>query len=265
MINPKRALIILAFPLTLGASPPLWKKVSPKIFEGETLKLELRYLKTKAALMTIRTMPPQVIEGRKAHRIRWEIKPKSFYRFFYRSEYTLETFLDKETFLPLKSFYQKKTGDETIEKTLLFQHKSTQVHVLSQRKKKGKILKESRKARPTPSHFQDALSTLYFIRSLPLIPGENYHFPLVGKKGTWIIKARVIQGEKLKIGKKKYQSIRVDTQAIPPLQKKGKRGKTRKFSFWFSTDDKRTILQINASLKFKSIYGKLLPSKSEST
>jgi hypothetical protein len=106
-----------------------------------------------------------------------------------------------------------------------------------------------------PKYFQDFLSSIYFLRGLPLKTGDHYEFPSFNKGKITISKVNVVGEETLQIGGKTYKSIKVKASNNFPGQKESKGD----LEFWFSNDEKRTLLQLKGNVKIGNIEAELAP------
>lgn len=230
----------------------VWKNNNPRIFVGEEQEIDVKYFNVTAGKVILRTLPLAEIGNKDAYHFRADLKSAPFYSYVYRLDDYLETFWDVNTLLPLKfTLIQRESGQE-VDDLQIFDTDELKTYFFYKRLKKGKIKKEQKQSY-TPAFFQDSFSALAFARGLPLKNNDVYEFPIITRTKVWLVKIKVKKREKIKIGKKEYNAIKIDAETRFPgiLKKKGD------INFWFSDDKYRKILKFEAKVKLGTIYGQL--------
>jgi hypothetical protein len=104
-----------------------------------------------------------------------------------------------------------------------------------------------------PGCVTDVLSGLIYLRSLPLIVGTNYTFPLNDGGTTVDVNVKVEAKETVKVPAGTFQTIRVSPESgAGPLKTKGK------IWIWYSDDAKRIPVQMRGKMFWGTLTLKLL-------
>jgi hypothetical protein len=103
-----------------------------------------------------------------------------------------------------------------------------------------------------PGCVTDVLSGLMYLRSLPLIPGTSYTFPLNDGGKTVNVSAKVEAKETVKVPAGTFQTIRVSPESTDgPLKTKGK------IWIWYTDDAKRIPVQMRGKMFWGTLTLKL--------
>jgi hypothetical protein len=115
------------------------------------------------------------IDGRKFYRLFCDAGPNSFFSLFFKARYALETYVDTESGLPLKSSRKKmlKTG---IEEEIVFDRNKNIAEINDGEKVKQITITQN-------SH--DLLSFLYYYRINGLEPNKKYNFDIIYGGKSW--------------------------------------------------------------------------------
>ena len=103
-----------------------------------------------------------------------------------------------------------------------------------------------------PGCVTDVLSGLIYLRSLPLIPGTSYTFPLNDGGKTVDVTAKVEAKETVKVPAGTFQTIRVSPESnAGPLKSKGK------IWIWYTDDARRIPVQMRGKMFWGTLNLKL--------
>ena len=104
----------------------------------------------------------------------------------------------------------------------------------------------------------DPFSVLFFYQGLPMKTGDVYEIPLINKSKILILKSHVEGREKIdtEIGKN-IKAIRVHATT----KYTGETLKDGDLYFWFSDDNKRTLLKAQAKIKIGSVTADIVDGK----
>lgn len=91
----------------------------------------------------------------------------------------------------------------------------------------------------------DNLSSIYFIRSSDLAPGQTIHFDVYDTKRLWNAEVRVVKRQEVTTPLGKFRTLMVTSQ----LKHKGEIAKVGNATFWFTEDSRRIPVRITTSLK----------------
>jgi hypothetical protein len=103
-----------------------------------------------------------------------------------------------------------------------------------------------------PGCVTDVISGLMYLRSLPLIPGTTYTFPLNDGGKTVDVVAKVEAKETIKVPAGTFQTVRVSPEnATPSAQSKGK------IWIWYTDDARRIPVQMRGKMFWGTLTLKL--------
>jgi hypothetical protein len=227
-----------------------WTKIEPKVFEGEKTQMDLNYMGVSTGKVVITTQPATTLGSNEVYHFHARVKTSSYYSYLYELDDNVESFVDKKTFTPVKFSLIQRESSQNVDDLQLFDKETLTTYVFHKRDRDGEV-KKSKKVKPTPTRFQDALSVLFYLRGLPYKKDEQYIIPLMNKGKVLILKAisQKIEEIDTNIGKKEAIKVLASTQYSGETLKSGN------MTFWFSNDDKRVFLRFNAEVKIGSISG----------
>lgn len=234
-------------------SKSVWELFRPKFYKGEQSIMAISYLGVTAGYITITSKGVTKIGGRDAYDYYARFKSKEAYRYFYWLDDYLETFVDKENFVPIKYSLVQREKIQNVDDLQLFDTKKLKNYTWYKRVKVNSN-KDEKKEVYIPRYVQDSFSGLQFVRGLPLNIGDKYEFPVTTRAESWLLKMEVAGIEELSVGDKDVKAIKIKAETHFPgvLQKSGD------IVFWFAADEVRRLLKFQAKVKLGSIYGDLV-------
>jgi hypothetical protein len=102
-----------------------------------------------------------------------------------------------------------------------------------------------------PGCVTDVMSGLMYLRSLPLIPGTSYTFPLNDGGKTVDVTAKVEAKETIKVPAGTFQTIRVSPEGVGTVKSKGK------IWIWYTDDARRIPVQMRGKMFWGTLNLKL--------
>jgi len=161
-------------------SAPIAKKT---IKIGEQLTYAVDWRGIPSGKITLDVKEIVTIGSRQYYHIIAQALPNSFFSFFYKVTYLVETYVDAETYQPLK-FYKKRILRNTVsEETINFDY--VRHEALWQYSGSG-----SKVIRLT-ANSQDLLSFLYFFRLQDIKLGQEYPLDIIYNASVWEAKVKV--------------------------------------------------------------------------
>ena len=106
------------------------------------------------------------------------------------------------------------------------------------------ILEKTKKTDPITATTQDKLSSVYFIRSVNLVPGKSVFFHLYDFKRLWNVEAKVVKREEIRTPLGRFKTIVVTSQ----LTHNGVPAKIGNGTFWFTDDSRRIPVRIQTTI-----------------
>ena len=234
-------------------SQKFWKAFSPTFSTGEKFVLSLSYLGVTAGHIKIETKKMVTLNNKQTYHFVARLKSATFYKYIYSLDDTVESFISKDDFLPVKYTLAQRESGQIVDDLQLFDHEKHQTFFWYKRLKKGKTKTRHVEAF-IPKYFQDSFSSLFFVRGLPLKNGDLYQFPVMTRGKMWLIKMKIAGRENIRIMDNKIRAIKVIAETHFPgvLKKKGD------IIFWYSDDADRKLLKFKANIKVGSINGEMI-------
>ncbi|MBK24324.1 MAG: hypothetical protein CME70_10040 [Halobacteriovorax sp.] len=238
-------------------SEKTWKNYTPFYRIGEEFVFAINYLGITAGHVRFITNGGLKIAGRDALHFRALFKTSKFYKYIYEADDMVETYVSADKFLPIKYSLVQRESNKDVDDLQLFDHEEKKTYMFYKRfKKKNNQLTKKEKEAFLTKYFQDFMSTLFFVRGLPLKKGDVYKFPVYTRGKFWRLDVKVASvKDNIKVMGKWRDAIRLDTIAHPPKSDKKKSKST--ISFWYSNDSERIFLKLEAKLKFGAVEGEI--------
>ncbi|WP_127718046.1 DUF3108 domain-containing protein [Halobacteriovorax sp. HLS] len=231
----------------------VWDTVKPYFFPNEKFVLKASYLGVTVGHAKLESLPVVSVAGRKAFHFKGSLKSASFYNYIYTVEDWVESYVDAETFVPVKYTLIQRESGQDVDDLQLFDSETLKTHFWYKKIKKEKLSKKELHEY-TPKYFQDSFSALYFVRGLDLSVGSKYEFPIITRAKLWLMNMEVEKIERIKIMGKWQDAYRIKAETRFPgiLRKKGD------ILFWFSVDKYRKLLKFQGNVKIGAIEGELV-------
>ncbi len=237
-------------------SKRVWKKFTPYVRVGEELIYEISFLGVLAGHVRMTTKPVTEIAGKEVYHFYAQLKSGRWYDFIYKLDDYIETFVDRETFRPVKYSLIQRESSQKVDDLQLFDLESSMTYLDYYRLKDGKEKKEN-KQEMIPEYFQDSYSALPFLRGVKMKVGDIHQFPIVTRGKIWLLKYEVEGVEEIKVQGSWIQALKIkaETQYPGVLEKKGD------IIFWFDQSDLKRPVKFQAKVKIGSIEGILTDYK----
>lgn len=179
--------LVLVLALSACAYRPriVAEKISPQqvicvkkpanLTKGEKLKYGISWIGIPAGMLDLEVKGVEEINGSKFYRLNCDAGPNGFFSLFFKYRYILETYVDAQSGLPLKSS-RKKIRKAGIEEDIVFDWNKKIAEIND-----GKVVKKI--ALSQNSH--DLLSFLYYFRMHGLEPDKKYNFDIIYGGRSW--------------------------------------------------------------------------------
>ncbi|MCO4792758.1 MAG: DUF3108 domain-containing protein [Bacteriovoracaceae bacterium] len=237
-------------------SKGIWEKFVPNAWPGEESVIQISYLGVTAGHIKVKVRNKVKVAGKTAYHFSAHLKSAKYYSMIYSLDDKIETYVDTRNFIPIKYSLVQRESNKSVDDLQLFDLDSKTTYFWYKRTKKGKLTKRE-KTSFIPGYFQDNFSALYFVRGLPLGPGNKYTFPLVTRGKILLMTMKFVKTETIEIMDRNTEVIKLEAEMILPglMKKKGK------VTFWYSNDEVRKLLKFEAKVKIGSIEGELVDYK----
>lgn len=239
-----------------AVSKPVWEKFKPVFYKGEQSILAISYLGVTAGHITMTSKDMVRVGDKTAYHYFARFKSRDAYRYFYWLDDTIETFIEQNTFLPIKYSLIQREKKQNVDDLQLFDFKKQKVLTWYKRVKEG-ANKDEHLEKYIPHYVQDSFAALQFVRGLPLHRGDKYDFPVSTRGETWLLKIEVVGEEMVSVNGNDLRAYRLKAETHFPgvLQKSGD------INFWYAMDEGKRLVKFQAKVKLGSIFGELVEYK----
>lgn len=234
----------------------IWEKFIPRVFPGEEALFSVKYLGITAGHLKLITNSIKKINDQFAYHFTAQLKTASFYSYIYTLEDSVETFVNKDFFRPVKFTLIQRESAQSVDDLQLFDYKTFKTFHWYRKEKKG-VKKDEKKSEFIPRYAQDSFSVLHFLRGLPFQVGSTFNFPVITRAKYWILKVQVEKIETIRVNERLYSAFKINAETHYP----GVLKKSGDISFWFSNDERRIPLKFSAKIKIGSVEGELVNYK----
>jgi hypothetical protein len=227
----------------------VWKSYKSNHPVDEKTYLDIHYLGMTVGKILVVNKGKKIIGGKEVWHLHSRFKSAPFYSNIYELDDTVDTYVETENFLSVRySLIQRESKQEIDDLQLHDRDQLKTFWFYKQKKSNGKI-KNKKEEKPIPYFSIDPFSVLFFYQGLPLADKDVYEIPIINKGKILILKSVVEGRESLEteVGNKKAVRIHATTQYS------GEHLKSGDLYFWFSDDEKRTLLKAKAKIKIGSV------------
>jgi hypothetical protein len=162
----------------------------------------------------------------------------------------VDTYVTTDKFLSVKYTVIQRESKQNIDDIQLLDHEALKVYWLYHSKRLSDGKKKNKKEEKfIPYYSIDPFSTLFLYQGLPLKNGDLYEIPVVNKGKVLIMRAKVLARETIEteMGSKKAIKLQATTQYT------GDKIKSGDMIFWFSDDEKRSLLKAQAKISLGTV------------
>lgn len=233
-----------------------WDQYQPITRPGEKISLQVSWTLFNAGVATIETVGDLEIGGQDVIGYRATIESAEYFENIYKLKDVLDTYISKETHLPVKYVLKQRESGQSVDDLQLFDHEELKTYFWYNRLKKGKTKKQEKSAY-TPKYFMDSFSAIQFLRGLPLSVGKKIEFPVITRTKVWLFSAVVEKTDEIDfLGKQvKAYKIKAETKYPGVLKKSGD------IIFWLTADERRVPLKLEAKIKIGSVKASIIDYK----
>jgi hypothetical protein len=246
MFTPRRhietliaAMVVSAASLPAQAAPVSMPLAATTLVAGERLMYDVKFGSLKVGSGRMEVIGIEDVRGTPALHTLFTMKGGVP---FFRVNDRMESWIDTRTMSSLRFVQSTNQGsyhrDRTIE---LFPETRT---FIEQRPNES-----PRPASASVESPLDDASFLYFVRSVPLVVGETYHYERYFRPERNPVTIRVVRRERVRVPAGEFDAIVIQ----PVIKTKGIFSESGRAEIWLSDDDRRLVLQMKADLSFGSI------------
>ena len=227
----------------------VWDLYKPNHFVDEKVFLDIHYLGMTVGKIMATNKGKKMVNDKEVWHFQARFKSAPFYSNIYELDDTVDTYVTTDKFLSNRySLIQRETKqnvddlqlhDREAMKTFWFYH---------QKKSDGKV-KDKKTEKYIPYFSIDPFSVLFFYQGLPLKNKDIYEIPVINKGKVLILRSEVEGRETIDTVKGEKKAIRVHATT----KYTGETLKSGDLYFWFSDDERRTLLKAQAKIKIGSV------------
>jgi hypothetical protein len=213
---------------------------------GERFTYRVSWMGLHAATAVLEVAPAPVSEGRRILRLLTSARSSPLVTRFYPVDNRVESLVDADTLTPLRLLFRRREGKRKNDFDVTFDH--AHGTVLS--------IKDGVPATiPIPPGTQDAISCLYYVRSLPsLTPGTSLAMTVHHDKKNYRLEVRVEGIEKVHGSWGEVDAVRV--LVIMPFQ--GIFLNEGNIRVWFTNDKRHVPVKMTAKVIVGSVVADLI-------
>lgn len=201
---------------------------------GERLIYDVRFGKLRVGSGTMEVVGLDRVRGREAWHTQFRVRGGTF---FYRVNDLFESWIDTRTLASLRFVKDQEEGSRDRE---------TRYEIFPERRT---YQEAGRAEQPSVEQPLDDGSFLYFVRTLPLKPGETHELTRYFKPDRNPVRIRVLRRERITVPAGTFDAVVVQ----PVIKTKGIFSEGGQAEVWLSDDDRRMVLQMKSQLKFGSL------------
>ena len=182
---------------------------------------------------------PDELNGHKVYHVTGDGKTGKSYELFYKVKDRYETYIDRETMLPLRFIRNVNEGGFKIKQDIIFDHK------------KGKAV-DDKKVYDIPKCTQDVLSAIFFARNInynKYKPGDKIPFDMFLDDKVYNLYIKYVGKEVIKTRMGTYNAIKIVPLLIEGTIFKG----GEKMTIWVTDDANHIPLRIDSPILVGSI------------
>jgi hypothetical protein len=201
---------------------------------GERLSYDVKFGPVKVGNATMEVRGIEDVRGREAYHTVLRIKGGTF---LYKVDDLLESWIDTRTLNSLR--FHKDQNEGRREKEIM-------IELFPERQT---FTENDKPEVPSVESPLDDGSFLFYVRTLPLRPGETYESSRYFRPDRNPVRIRVLRRERVTVPAGTFDAVVVQ----PSIKTKGIFSEGGRAEVWFSDDADRIMLQMKSSLSFGSL------------
>jgi len=239
---------------TVSASTFTWRQAASRpLPEVENLRFVVKWGVVTAGYSTLSIQGIDTVNGRPAYHLVSEARSGGLVTAFYRVEDHNEAWMDRGSLASVRYEKHIKEGKYLIDESTLIDQPRRRYHMQSFRVDKNSY---EQKEGEIPQYVLDVLSSLYYVRRLPLEVGKSYAMDVLSGDKVYPLDVRVKKRETVKVPAGKFETILVEPLFRAPgiFVVKGK-----KLEVWLTADERRMPVRMRSEVFIGHVSAELLP------
>jgi hypothetical protein len=225
----------------------------PPFQEGEDLLFQVRWGVVTGGYATLSVPSIDMVDGKSAYHILSEARSTGMVDTFYRVRDKNEAWLD--TVNPRSLRYSKaiREGKYSVNEVVELDQAAGKFHETEIRHDKNDARED--KQGTIPANVLDVLSSLYYVRSLPLEVGKSFTVDVHSGDKTFPLLVKVNKLEKVRVKAGKFLCYRVE----PMLRERGIFiSKGKKLEVWLTADDRHMPVLMRSEIFIGHVSAELV-------
>ncbi len=254
MVAPEEKKIPSDYPAEMTAlnekAKKVWDLYKPNHHVDEKIYLDIHYLGMTVGKIMVTNKGKKMIDNKEVWHLHARFKSAPFYSNIYELDDTVDTYVSTDKFLSMKYTVIQRESKVSVDDIQLLDHEALKVYWLYHSKRLSDGKKKNKKEEKfIPYYSIDPFSSLFLYQGLPLKTGDVYEIPVVNKGKVLIMRSRVEARETIETETGTRKAIRLQATT----QYTGDQLKSGDITFWFSDDEKRSLLKAKAKISLGSV------------
>lgn len=220
---------------------------------GEKSVLKIKYFNITAGDVTVETLPFVEVNGRKSYHFRVSAQTNSVFSSFYSVDDVGETFMDYEDMIPYNFAVHVKETKQLREVRAFFDWSKMQAKFWERKVTSDYGVETKNREWTILPYSQNIFTSLFYLRTFQLRPGKNVQFRVADEEKNIVVTGKTLRREKLETPKGELQTLVLQ----PEIQIEGVFKPVGDVFFWFTDDDRKMLVRLEAKIKIGKIIGQL--------
>jgi hypothetical protein len=240
-----------------STAPFAWRTEGNTAFKpGESLLYVIKYGFISGGHASLEVRSTETVRGRAAYHIVSEARTNSALDVVFKVRDLNESWMDVQSLCSHKYHQVMNEGRYHREVESRFDHPN-RTFAYWKRTRKG----EGTKQGAIPPFVHDVLTSLYYIRTKPLVVGQDLVMDVNSGAETWPLIVKVKKIEKIKVPAGRFECYRVE----PLISGEGLFMQTGNLEVWITTDGSRLPVLMRSKVMVGAFTAELLEKEFEST
>ncbi len=213
---------------------------------GERLVYDIQFGAVTAGQGILEILPFENVNGFSAYHFRAEAKSSSGFDYIYKVRDRMDSYVDSVMFIVHRFTKRLREGNYKDDKLVSYDHTTHQATMIT--------AGQENKVTVFDSLAVDVLSSLYFLRQLPLEVGRPVHIPVHDIDKKYPLMVEVQKKETVTVPAGKFNCIKVE----PKLESEGIFKRKGKIWVWLTDDDRHVPVMMASELPFGAIRANLV-------
>jgi Protein of unknown function (DUF3108) len=221
--------------------------------ENEKVVLSVNYFNVVAGDLAIEVQPSKMVNEKKAYHFSMNVKTSKMFSLFYAVDDTAETYVDYDSLAPMTYTLEGRESAQRKEVRCFFDWQKREATFWEKVIKKDDGEKKRKVVWAIDPFTQNVISALYYLRTFQLTPKKQLQFRVSDDGKNYIFHGDVLRREKLQTDIGEFNTVVVQ----PTFQLEGQFKPTGDIFMWFTDDDRKLPVRIEAKIKIGTLVAKL--------